>query len=214
MANTPEKYAKKHQTEVVERVFNTIPTLLGEKFKYVKVAADLKSATVKDALHLLEKAGIAHIVYHSSGQAVPLAASKNINRFKVYLFDIGLAQRLLKLDLSEWVLKPLEVRHLGAISEQFVAQEFIAYTSEELYYWHKEAAKSNAEIDFLFPKNGDIIPIEVKSGKMGSLKSMQSFLDSHPNTPNGVKISEQSFSKNCHLLSLPFYEIEHWIKKA
>jgi len=121
-----EKYSRKHQIDVVQKVFSSIPYLLGEKFKYVNVDPDLRSSTIKRALQLLRMAGVAHVVYHSSGQALPLAATRNEGRFKAYLFDIGLAQRILRLDLSEWLVKPLEVKYIGAISEQFVAQELIS----------------------------------------------------------------------------------------
>lgn len=56
------------------------------------------------------------------------------------------------LDLKNWITQSLEVRHAGAMAEQFVAQEYIAYTSikspPELYYWHREEKSSNAEVDF------------------------------------------------------------------
>ena len=95
---------------------------------------------------------------------------------KVFYFDIGIAQRLLKLDLSDWLLRPIEIKHLGSIAEQFVAQELIAHSNErmppELYYWHREAKSSNAEVDFLLTQDGNILPIEVKSSSKGSLKSL------------------------------------------
>src|SRR5690606_2788061 len=126
---------------------------------------------------------IIHIIYHSSAQGVPLAAGKDNKKFKVYFFDIGLAQRILGLDLKQWITTPLNIKHAGAIAEQFVAQEYIAHTSikqpPELYYWHREERSSNAEVDFLFLIDGKIIPTEVKAGKTGTLKSLQLFLETH-----------------------------------
>lgn len=208
-----EKYSKGRLIEKVETVFNAVPEHLGEKFVYTKVDPDLRPYIFKEALDCLKKAGIVHIVYHSSAQGIPLAAGKDNKRFKVYFFDIGLAQRILGLDLKQWMITPLNIKHVGAIAEQFVAQEYIAYTAikqpGELYYWHREERSSNAEVDFLFLVNGRMVPVEVKSGKTGSLRSLQLFLESHPHSAWGVKISEQPLSKNHQLLSIPFYGMEY-----
>ena len=68
----------------------------------------------------------------------------------------------------------------GAVAEQFVGQELLAYqnpyTRPLLYYWAREAKNSNAELDYLTQKEADIIPIEVKSGATGKLKSMHMFM--------------------------------------
>jgi len=69
---------------------------------------------------------------------------------------------LLGLDLSDWVSQDFTLPKLGPIAEQLVAQEFIAYSSPkkspELYYWHREAKQSNAEVDFLFKKKQQVVP--------------------------------------------------------
>lgn len=211
-----EKYAKKNLIDKVEMVFNAVPEHLGEKFSFSKIDPALRSYILKEALDCLKKAGVIHIVYHSPGQEVPLAAGKDVRRYKVFFFDIGLAQRLLGLDLRQWIITPLNIKHLGAIAEQFVGQEYIAYTSikspAELYYWHREERASNAEVDFLFLIKDKIAPIEVKSGKKGHLKSLQLFLESHPNSKYGVKISEQELDRSGTIISIPFYGIELLLK--
>ena len=207
-----EKYAKKRLLDQIESVFNAIPEHLGEKFIYNKVDPDMRSYIFKEALNCLKKAGIIHIAYHTSGQGLPLSMGKDSKHFKVFFFDIGLAQRLLGLDLQSWILAPLNIKHVGAIAEQFVSQEYIAYTSikkpAELYYWHREARSSNAEVDFLFLINGKIIPIEVKSGTSGHLKSLHLFLESHPHSEYGIKISQQEQSEYGNIKGVPFYGIE------
>jgi len=127
---------------------------------------------------------------------------------------VGLAQRMLGLNLSEWVVEPLALKTLGGIAEQFVAEEFIAYADKNkpvsLYYWHREARSSNAEIDFLCIKNNKIIPVEVKSGTQGGMKSLHSFLETHPKSPYGLKISEGYFGNQPSLVEIPLYGIESW----
>ncbi len=210
-----QKYAHKHQIESVEKVFNAIPQQLGKKFKYTDVDSDSRAAPLKNALLLLAKAGIAHIIYHSSGQGQPLGATKDDKKFKVFCFDVGLAQRMLGLDLKDWIISSLEVRHVGAIAEQLVAQEYIAYTSiksrPELYYWQREEKVSNSEVDFLFLNKGMIIPVEVKSGNRGGLKSARTFLETHPHSKMILKISEHSFDHNHPVQNIPLYGLEGWL---
>ena len=77
----------------------------------------------KSALTLLNTAGIANICFHSASHEQPLGATKNEKKFKVFLFDIGLAQRMLGLVLENWHFKALQVKTLGGIAEQLVGQQ-------------------------------------------------------------------------------------------
>lgn len=211
------KYAKQNQIEHINTLFDFIPTHLGKKFKFSQVDDGISAYALKKALSLLEKAGIAHICYHSSGHTYPLGAEKDKDKFKVFFLDVGLAQRMLGLNLSEWVTKPLSLKTLGGIAEQFVAEEFIAYADNHkpisLYYWHREARSSNAEVDFLCIKNNAIIPVEIKSGTQGGMKSLHLFLETHPNTPYGLKISEGYFARQPVLAEIPLYGIESWLHR-
>jgi len=85
----------------------------------------------------------------------------------------------------------------GAIAEQFTAQELLAYRDyyqiPSLYYWAREARSSNAEIDYLIPCRSSALPIEVKAGKTGTLRSMHIFLEKY-GLSAGVRISQLYFS--------------------
>ena len=211
------KYAKQNQIEHVNTLFDFIPTQLGKKFKFSRMDGDISTYALKQAFYLLVKAGIAHICYHTSGHAYPLGAEKDDKKFKVFFLDVGLAQRMLGLNLSEWVVQPLTLKTIGGIAEQFVAEEFIAYSdkykSASLYYWHREAKSSNAEVDFLCNKNNLIIPVEVKSGMQGGMKSLHLFLETHPKSTYGLKISEGYFGLQSRLVEIPLYGIESWLQQ-
>jgi predicted AAA+ superfamily ATPase len=114
------------------------------KFKYSHVSRDIKSRELGDALELLEMAGLVYKVYHTGSNGIPLKAESDTKRFKVLFFDVGLAQRLLKLDHRPLLLNPDISRvNKGAIAELFTGLEFIAYQDFRekagLYYWHREA---------------------------------------------------------------------------
>lgn len=209
------KYASDRQISYLSKVFMSIPRQLGNKFKFVNIDADMHSLPLKEALMLLNKAGVAQYCYHTSAHKQPLGAEVNEKKFKVYFFDIGLAQRLLGLDTRKWLLTPMSVENIGPITEQFVAQELMAYSGArkkaELYYWHRESRGSNAEVDFVVQKNDSIIPVEVKSGKGGRMRSLHLYLESHPHSPYGLKIAEHLFSQHNNIKEIPLYGIEAWL---
>ena len=211
-----EKYARKNQIDNIAKVFESIPLQLGRKFKFTHVDHELKTPPIKQALLLLIKAGVAHPCYHASGQTQLLGAEKDTKKFKVFFSDVGLAQRMLGLDLKQWVVEPLTLKWLGSIAEQLVAQEFISYSRSnapaDLYYWHREEKKSNAEVDFLFVKNGLVIPVEVKAGVKGGMKSLSLFLDSHPQSPYGLKIANNGCASQTLLEEIPLYGIDAWLR--
>lgn len=210
-----EKYARKNQIANVEKVFNTIPEQLGQKFKSSRIDSEIKSLQIKNALELLVKAGVAYKCYHTSGQGLPLSMNKNYDKFKVYFFDIGLVQRLLKVDLQQWITSTLNINFIGSIAEQFVAQELVAYSepslAPELYYWRRESKSSNAQVDFIVSHKGSVVPIEVKSATQGGMKSLRIFLEEHNKSAYGLKISEGYYAKQPTLVEIPFYGIESWV---
>lgn len=210
------KYASDKQIPYLSKVFAAIPKLLGKKFKFSHVDVDTHTLPLKEALSLLNKASIAHYCYHTSAHEQPLGADSNEKKFKVFFFDLGLAQRLLGLDTRQWLVTPMKVDNIGEITEQFVAQEFLAYHDVkkklQLYYWHREVRGSTAEVDFIIQKDGQIVPVEVKSSKDGRLRSLHLYLDTHPNSPYGLKIAEHEFSHHKNIKEIPLYAIESWFK--
>ena len=115
--------------------------------------------------------------------------------------------------VEEWLLKPgSTVRNAGAVAEAFVGQEFLAYSRpwarEELYYWHREARSSNAEVDYVLPLDGVPIPVEVKSRATGALRSLRLFLTEKRNrTPYGIRFCAQPRSIHADLHSYAIYDV-------
>ncbi len=211
------KYAKKHQVKYLEKVFDSIPRQLGNKFKFSHVSNEIKSRELGEALDLLEMAGIVYKVYHSSSNGIPLKAESNLRKFKVLFFDIGLAQRILRLDHRPLLLDPdISQVNSGAVSELLAGLELIAYQSfrekAELYYWHKESKSSNAEVDYVTAIGSKIVPVEVKSGSHGAMRSLRAFVEAKGCKP-AVKISGFNFSLFEDIRTVPFYGIESLLKE-
>jgi predicted AAA+ superfamily ATPase len=206
------KYAKKNQIKYIDTLFNAIPQLLGKKFKYSDIEGDFRKRELAPALELLVTAGVVHKVTHSSGQGIPLGANVDPQTYKVIFLDVALTQAILGLDLAEWFLNPAQqFINKGALVESLVGQELLAYANphakSHLYYWQRNAPSSTAEVDYLVQRGENIIPIEVKSGAGKTLKSLHLFLESHPQTPYGVRFSTQNYSEHDRIQSFPLYAV-------
>jgi predicted AAA+ superfamily ATPase len=205
------QYSKKHQQEYVELVFNELPLFIGKRFKFSSLASgQLKKRELNPALDLLIKAGIIHKVVHASGQGIPLGASARPEIFKTIFLDCALSQKALGAKAGNWLLDGQAMFiNKGEVAEAFVGQELVAasppYEKNSLYYWHREARSSNAEVDYLMQLEDSIIPVEVKSGSTGSLRSMHAFLNEHPNSPYGVRFSMGNYSIQDRIHSYPLY---------
>jgi uncharacterized protein len=146
-----------------------------------------------------------------------LGAEVNLKKRKMLLIDTGLFQRLLQLDISELILSNgFELVNKGGIAEQFVGLEIIknssCYEQKELFYWHREALNSNAEVDYLIQKQNDIVPLEVKSGTKGSMNSMFIFLK-EKKAQYGCRISMENFAEFENIKVYPLYAVANILAK-
>ena len=207
------KYASKVKYKYLQKIFYGVPKMVGKKFKYSNIDRDMQSRDLKEALILLEKAGVAFRVKHTSGNGLPLEAEAKENIFKTVFLDIGLMQNICGLNTDIFLTSNEDFIKVngGAIAEQFVAQELLnyqdCYIQPSLYYWVREAKSSNAEVDYVIPCCSKVLPIEVKSGKTGTLRSMHLYLKK-ANLSVGVKISQLQFDDTLPIISIPFYAIK------
>lgn len=207
------KYASKVKHKYLEKIFFAVPKMVGRKFKYSHVDNNMQSRDLKEALELLEKAGVVYRIKQTGGGGIPLEANASESHFKATFLDIGLMQNICGLS-SDILLSPdenfIKVNE-GSVAEQFTAQELLAYrdcyTTPKLYYWAREARNSSAEIDYIIPISSSAFPIEVKSGKTGTLRSMHIYLEKY-HLSTGVRISQLYFNKTLPIVSLPFYAIK------
>jgi len=211
------KYSSKIKHRYLQKIIETVPTIVGQKFVYAKVDNTIKSRELKEALELLEMAGIIYRVKRTGGAGIPLETNVKDNFFKTLFLDIGLMHAMNGIHAETAKEKDFTAIFKGAVSEQFTGQELIAYqnrgTKPKLYYWAREEKNSNAEIDFLIQKNSDIVPIEIKSGSTGQLKSLNMFLETYK-IKNGIKISQSPYQSELPVVSIPFYAIEGFLKNS
>ena len=175
------KYRKRINYQLLQNLFNKIPLLVGQKFKYVNVDGNERADNIARSLDMLRLARIVYPVYHTSGTGIPLGATVDFKKFKVLFLDVGLMSTATGLNLVDFEqAKDIISINSGAIAEQFVGQHLLysqpGYKEPELYYWMREKKNTSAEIDYLISEGNSIIPIEVKAGKSGTLKSLHLFL--------------------------------------
>jgi predicted AAA+ superfamily ATPase len=207
------KYKDRSSLLRLTEVFESVVLQTGGKFKYSAIGSRSSSTVLGDALNLLAGAGIVYKIHHSSAHGLPLGAQAAARKFKVALFDIGVHQRLLGLDLSAFLLaKDFRAVNRGHIAEAFVALELISYANPArkpaLHYWHREARSSNAEVDYVIQKGSSILPIEVKAGTKGQMQSLRLFM-AERGLAKGVRVSLENFGSLGDVDILPLYAVKN-----
>lgn len=221
------KYAIEKELVLLQKVFNYIPRSLGKKIKYSNISRENRSNDLKSKIELLTKARICHRITHSYASGIPLNADVNELAYKMIFMDIGLANHICGIDwLSLNNMDNLKLINEGGMAEQFIGQHLIinkGLVKPALTYWIRESKSSNAEIDYLMSRGDWILPIEVKAGKSGSLKSLQQFAyEKKPKLCIRFDINKPSLQEVKHiitikngqktikfnLLSLPLYLVE------
>ncbi len=172
------KYGTRAQQRHMRQVLRYVPRNIGRKVRYVNISREVRADALGVALELLELSRIVTLVRHTSGNGIPLGAEASERHFKPILVDIGLCNNLCGLNLPD-AAHLLTVQE-GGLAEQFVGQELRSqgpvFEEHPLFYWHREEKNANAEVDYLRACEGRIVPIEVRAGTSGSLKSLQVFL--------------------------------------
>lgn len=223
-----QKYARSRNLVRMQHVLNFAARNVGFKIKYSNVLKDVHSSTIKQDIDLLSMARVISKVIHTHASGLPLQADLEEKAYKLLFLDVGLMNAISGLGwntLSRF--DNIQLINEGAIAEQFVGQHLLELLADspnrELTYWLREGRSSNAEVDFVVALDGRIVPIEVKAGGRGSLRSLHQFVgekrvplavrfDSNPpsiQTVNatiqaGDEVSEVTY----RLLSLPLYLVE------
>ncbi len=210
------KYKKRVPSERVLALLASVVRQTGEKFVYSDPSAGLGTPQAKEAVGLLGLARLVLRVRASHANGVPLGGDVNPKSSKYLLFDTGLYLRESGLDLSEWMAEPPEkFVNRGKLAEMFVGLEIEKaagpFADAQLFYWHREARSSNAEVDYLLQKGDRIVPVEVKSGKKGAMKSLGMLMD-EKSIPLGLRFSQENLSDCGRVRVLPLYLAGEWAR--
>ncbi len=222
------KYAGSRNLNRMLNVFNFAARNVGVKIKYSNISRQDQSVTIKKDIELLAMARVIGKVIHSHCSGLPLQADLEEKVFKLLFLDIGLMNAICGLDWrSISQMDEMKLINQGAVAEQFIGQHLQAMLADkpnrELNYWLREGRSSNAELDFVIGLGGNIIPIEVKSGATGTLKSLNQFMGAKQaplairfdtqlpavhQIDTVISINKQRKQVKYSLISLPLYLVE------
>lgn len=200
------KYSGKVKSSEIVSLFEAIPAQLAKenkKFISSKVISGGRFSKLRSSIDWLTGAGLVIKVKIVNSGELPFSAFTSENRFKLYLFDVGLLGALGGLSPKAiYMQSNLFVTFKGAFCENFIAQEFLYKDSGPLYSW----AGNTSEVEFVMEVDGDVYPIEVKAGLSGKLKSLNVFSKKY-NSPYRTRLSGRNLEINdpANMHSYPLY---------
>lgn len=183
------KYKKRVDPMLLRLTMRSAAVQATKKFVYSQVGGSYSTSEVKKALEMLILAGILIPVTHTSANGVPLGSEADYSYRKMLLLDTGLMLRLLNMttgDVSELTTQILtsdvsELANKGPMAEMVAGLEILHYKTpnirHDLFYWLRMAKNSSAEIDYLVTYKQQVVPIEVKAGMQGGMKSLWLFMN-------------------------------------
>ena len=211
------KYAKSSELKYLQKVLDEAPRLVGNHIKYSNVDPHSKSRDIKQALNLLKLAGIVCPIYATAASGLPLGAQANEMKFKLNFLDVGLMQNACGLQAELTLTNNFFLINAGAVTEQLIGQELRAYFDSYLkcglFFWARDKKSSSAEVDYVVAVDSLILPVEVKAGKTGTLKSLKLFIEEKKSL-FGVRFSQEKLSLHDKVLTLPLYMAEQMKRLA
>ncbi|HLP14681.1 MAG TPA: AAA family ATPase, partial [Bacteroidota bacterium] len=214
-----EKYARNTtMTNIIRHTIRQSLIAAGSRIKFQGFGhSNYKSREVGEAFRTLEKTMLLQLVYSTASTSLPIQLDRKKSP-KLQLLDTGLTNFVAGLQGDVFGSDHIDDVHEGRIAEHIAGQELMALQSSPmsaLNFWTREEKQSNAEVDFVWRHEDLLIPIEVKSGAEGRLRSLHQFIDRAPH-PYAVRICSGKFSvnqsktisgKHFILINLPFYLI-------
>ena len=193
------KYKKRVDPMLLRLTMRSAAVQATKKFVYSAVGGSYSTSEVKRALEMLILAGI---LIPANG--VPLVSEADYSYRKMLLLDTGLMLRLLNMttgDVSELTTQILtsdvsELANKGPMAEMVAGLEMLHYKTpnirHDLFYWLRMAKNSSAEIDYLVTYKQQVVPIEVKAGMQGGMKSLWLFMN-EKHLDNALRCSMENF---------------------
>lgn len=211
------KYARNDtMARVLDHCIRTAPVEAGNRITLAGFGqSNYRSREVGEALRTLEKALLLHLLYPTTATEIPVRPDLRKSP-RLQFLDTGLLNYFAGLQDQYFLHKDLHAFYRGLLAEHIVAQELLCHRASLLHkpcFWVREKSQSSAEVDFVVQHQGKLIPVEVKAGSTGRMRSLHQFVDAvapgyavrlyagplekrESRTPGGTPYA---------LLSLPYY---------
>ena len=202
--NDMSKYNTENEIKKTRLTYDNITVQLSKKntrFQYKLIKSGARAAEFENAIEWLILSGIVDQVYKVEQIKKPLSNYRDIDAFKIYLSDVGLLCAKKEI-LAEDILYMIEDLNdfKGGMTENYVHNQ-LKINGYTTYYWESERG---AEVDFIIQREGNLIPIEVKSADNTRAKSLRIFMDKYQ-PAYAIKLSTKNFAQEGNKLIIPLY---------
>lgn len=215
--NDVEKYTNSEAgRKVIRHIMSSAPLYVDQRIKFQNFGnSNYKSREVSEAMRHLDQAKIIQLIYPSTDVAPPIRADLKKSP-RLQFLDTGIVNYTLDIQAQMLGVRDLSDAFKGAIIPHLITQELLSLNkigSNKPHFWVREKTQSSAEVDLIVNFQGKVIPIEIKSGSTGSLKSLHQFIDVSPH-PYAIRIYAGEFKVEKHttpsgkpylLMNLPYY---------
>ena len=224
-----EKYARKESAnKVIRHIIENAWSYAAERITFNNFAgSNYRSREVSESFKVLEKTMLLRLVYPTTTMKIPLIVNRKMSP-KLHLLDTGLVN--FKSGIEKEFFSEVELADVyrGKIAEHIVGQELLSKNQSpeaNLTFWTREKRQSSAELDYLINYKGKLIPVEVKSGASGKMRSLNIFMNLSDISlavrfySGRLSISKEKTieGKNFTLINLPFYlcsKLEDYLEYA
>lgn len=202
--NDMSKYNTLNEIKKTRLAYDNITVQLSKKntrFQYKLIKKGGRASEFENAIEWLCLSGIVSQVYRVEQIRKPLENYRNIDAFKIYVSDLGLlcAKKDLAADDILYMVRELN-DFKGGMAENYVNVQ-LTINGYKTYYW--ESGRS-AEIDFVIQRNGELIPVEVKSADNTRAKSLRVYMETYQ-PAYAVKLSARNFGFEDGKKTVPLY---------
>jgi predicted AAA+ superfamily ATPase len=202
--NDMSKYNTLNEIKKTRLAYDNITVQLSKKntrFQYKLLKKGGRAAEFENAIEWLYLSGIVSQVYKVERIQKPLENYRDIDAFKIYVSDLGLLCAKKNLVANDVLYMVEELNEFkGGMAENYVQVQLTA-NGYLTYYWESERG---AEIDFIIQRDGQLIPLEVKSADNTKAKSLKIYMSTY-NPAYAIKISAKNFGLDDGKKTVPLY---------
>ncbi len=212
-----EKYTKNNtERKVIKHIMATAHLYLDQRIKFQNFGnSNYRSREVGEAMRTLDDAKVIQLIYPTTDVEVPVKPDIRKSP-RLQFLDTGIVNYTLNIQEELLSLSNLSEAHRGAIIPHLITQELISLNTLQRgkpHFWVREKRQASSEVDLVYTYKDKVIPIEVKSGSIGKLKSLLQFVE-QTNHPYAVRMYGGEFSiekqkapsgKPFYLMNLPYF---------
>jgi predicted AAA+ superfamily ATPase len=213
-----EKYAHNAtDARVIKHIMQTAHLYLDQRIKFQNFGnSNYKSREVGESMRNLNDARIIQLIYPATGTTPPIKTDLKKSP-RLQFLDTGLVNYELNIQAAMLAMDDFNSAYKGAVIPHLITQEFISLSTinyKKPNFWVRDKAQASSEVDLIVAHKDKIIPIEIKSGKEGKLKSLHQFIE-QANHPYAIRMYAGDFKVEQHqtaikktpylLMNLPYF---------